>query len=194
VKKHIQPGAIACIATGLLLSALSVPALIYGVRATRAFIAYHRARWRSEGVAPARLLDLCARAHAQYPHNYRLSVLAARTAFAQGQTGDDDRADALLEAAEEWCDTGLEQNSVHTELRELKARLIAYGSEKEAVEYWERYLDWHFWAPVNHAVMVDLSVNAGNLSRAEAALKWLEGSPYHTAAKKRIEEARSQIE
>ena len=194
MKKHIQPGAIACIAGGLLLSLLSVPALIYGVRATRAFPAYHRARWRSEGVASARLLDLCARAHAQYPHNYRLSVLAAKTAFAQGRAGDDDKADALLQAAEDWCDTGLEQNPVNTELREIKARLIAYGSDEEAVEYWERYLDWHFWTPVNHAVMVDLSVNAGNLSRAEAALKWLEGSQYHATAKKRIEEARRETD
>lgn len=192
MKAHAHAGPVVAILAGLLLSALSVPALVYGLHATRAFATYHQAKWRSSGMPPGSLLELCDDAHAQYPHNYRLSTLAAETALAQGLAAGGEEADAFLEMAEDWCDTGLEQNASHPELREMKARLLAYGSHREAVAYWERYLDWHFWEPWNHAVMVDLSVEAGDLARAEAALKWLEGSAHHAAALRQIEEARKQ--
>jgi len=197
VKTRPKPigAAVARIAAGLLVTALCVPALVYALRATGSFVVYHRAKWRSADLTPAAVLELCDRAHALYPHNYRLSILAADTALEAGEAeADFDKADTLLQTAEEWCDTGLAQNDMNVELRSMKARLIAYGSRKEAVAYWERYLDWDFWDPLNHALMVDLSVAAGNLARAEAALRWLKGSQYYSSALKRIEAAREKMD
>jgi hypothetical protein len=193
VNRHLKSvgAAVVCMAVGLSLTALSVPALVYSVRATRAFATYHRVRWRPGDLTPADLLRRCDEAYPLYRHNYRLSLTATDTAFTAGEAeADFDRADMLLQAAEDWCDRGLEENGLHMELRSIKARLIAYGSRKEAVAYWDRYLDWHFWDPMNHALMVDLSVDAGDLARAEAALQWLKGSRYYVPALKRIEAAR----
>ena len=63
-------------------------------------------------------------------------------------------------------------------MRALKARLVSLESPAEAVAYWDEYLDWNFWQPLNHMVMVELAVSAGDFTRASDALKWLKGTSH----------------
>jgi len=175
---------------GLLIFALSLWGALYAVRAARAQQLYHAGKYGAqENATPDSLAAGWNRSYALYPHNYHLCIAAAEkcwySRYVEPNTEDPSRlADASL-----WCDRGLEANFYPSQLRLLKTHLLEKESLPDAAEYWEEYVDWHFWAPYNHAVLVDLYARVGDYTMASDSLERVKGSGHYKEAQEKLREA-----
>ena len=183
---------IAILAAGLLLLVISAVGAVHGVRAGLSQALYRQAKFGAGRDNPRGILRRCAAAHKLYPLNYYACIWAAEQAYyTVGQTRAAESDQRLL-AAQTWCDRGLELNPYRSQLRLLKTRLLARTALPNAIEYWETYVNEHFWEPYNHAVLVDLYARAGRFEDASAALKWVEGSPHYNEARTQLTAAFTQ--
>ncbi|MCX7591089.1 MAG: hypothetical protein N2255_05615 [Kiritimatiellae bacterium] len=173
-----------------LLLVFSGAGVIHGVRAGRAQVLYHDAKYSIAAHEPDGILRRCEVAQKLYPFNYYFHIWAAENAWRAylGAAANEGRT-RWLEAARFWCDTGLACNPYRSELRTLKMRLLAMDSVEEAIRYWRSYLDWHFWEPYNHALMVELYAKAGDFERAVAEMRWVRGSRHYEDARRILDEA-----
>ena len=177
---------------GALLAAIGIFGAVYACRASRAHWLYYGAKYGAHRDDVNAVLGACEAAHRLYPHNYYLCMWAAEQAY-RGRKGLDGEARARrLRAATNWCDAGLALNSRTFKLYYLKAKLMARSDPAAAAAYWARYVDWHFWEPRNHALLVDLYARAGDFELASASLDWVRGSEYDAWARGKLKAAWQQ--
>lgn len=180
------------ICTGAILLAVSVLGIVHGIPASTAFVLYYQAKYGSASDNPRGIFRRCDRAFRLYPRNYYFAMFTARTAYCSSYDVDGDEAKQRLETASRWCKIGLKLNPYKRETRLVKARLLARDSVRDAIAYWEEYVDWHFWEPYNHSVLVELHARAGNFVKATESLKWVKGSEYYEKASRKLSLARQE--
>ncbi|NQU40440.1 MAG: hypothetical protein HQ523_10845 [Lentisphaerae bacterium] len=177
---------------GAFLVAIGIFGCFYSARASRAHLLYQDAKYgvRREDV-PA-VLRACETAHRIYPHNYNFCAWAAEQAYHSRNTVHGEARARRLRAAESWCDVGLALNPFKSQLHLLKARLLEPLHPRAAAAHWARYVEWHFWEPYNHAVLVDLYASAGDFDHAAESLDWVRGSEHYEWALGRVQDAWKQ--
>ena len=167
-------------------------ALCGTVRSVTAAVAhklYFDAKYGAAREDPEGILRRCESAYRLYPHNYHLCAWAVETAHAGRRAAEADALEAFLSAEATWCERGLTLNPYKSGLVMRHAHLVALESPAKGAVLWERYVDWHFWEPWNHFVLVRLYARAGWFDKATASLAWLEGSKYYGQAAGSIKKA-----
>lgn len=168
---------------GMLLLSLAGFGVWYGVRTSHAqglYFASKYGRWKGD---PDKILAAAEAAHARYPHNDELCIWTAETAYYRHLDVPVPAAEALRTAAETWCARGLALNPYASPLRLLDVRLTQRRSLAEAISKWEAYVDWQYWEPYNHAVLVELYARAGRYDDALDSLALIKGRAHHAEAK-----------
>lgn len=174
---------------GVGLVAVGAVGIYHGVRASIAAALYHEAKYGAASRTPEEIFRLCGRAHRLYPYSYAVSQWAADTAWNSRYADGVDTWLKRVEETERWTDRALAQNPYLMNARQMKARLLALYSPTAAVPYWQTFLDWAFWNPEHHFVMVELCLETGDFGGAVAALRWTQGSPFHDIGQREIREA-----
>lgn len=180
------------VAMGMVLLIISVAGVVAGVRAGVAQGLYFQAKYGSARDNPDRIFALCENAYRLYPFNYNFCILAAETAYHTSFNVDRNEAARRRALAERWCSIGLRLNFHRSELRLLKTRLLAPDHLSDAIRYWEAYVDWQFWAPDNHAVLVELYSLSGDFDKALQSLEWVKGTPAYAEANRKLHDAWKQ--
>jgi hypothetical protein len=90
-----------------------------------------------------------------------------------------DRNPGMKADAMRWVDRGLAANPYGWRLNVVKAKLLSDMSPSDAVLFWTRYVEWHYWEPFNQAYLAELSARAGDFGNALEVLRRIEGMPYH---------------
>lgn len=167
---------------GLLLAGLCCLGFIHAVRTAKAQVLYYEAKYGASSLDRSRSLDLCERSRQLYPQNYYLYILAGEGAYHASFEAPAHEAQKLRETATTWCDAGLQYNSYNSQLRFLKVNLLADTDLPAAIAMLEEYVDWNYWSPANHFELVKLYVRSGDLDKAFASCKLLEGRAFYTEA------------
>jgi len=179
---------LAWVSLAVILVILSVAGLAHGIRAVQANALYFQAKYGSQKDNPTAIFALYERAQHGYPYNYNFCILAAESAYYSSFDVDPKEAARRRLLATQWCDTGLKLDVYKSQLRLLKTRLLAMESLPAAIRYWENYVDWEYWAPRNHAVLVEMYSLAGDFDKALQSLALTEGSDvYNDASHKFVE-------
>ncbi|MCE9613011.1 MAG: hypothetical protein K8T26_01960 [Lentisphaerae bacterium] len=173
---------------GLILVAVGLVGTRHGVRAGQAQSLYFRSKYGDWKDSPARIMAAAEQAHQLYPHNDELCIWAAETAYNRRFDGGVE-SPVLLAAAATWTRRGLELNPYARPLRVLDVRMTERRSLPEAIRRWEEFVDWQYWEPGNHALLVELYARAGRYREALASLAVIKGRPYHAEAKRWIAHA-----
>lgn len=178
-----------CLFAGLFLIGLSAFYLVHGARAALAQAIYYQSKFGSTADNTRAVIRRCGAAFNLYTYNYNFCSWSAEKAYesAGEQRGAEQRE--MLEAAETWCDHGLNLNPYKVNLRYLKTVLIAADSLEKAIQYWKKYVEWDFWNPENHEFLLDLYIESGEYEKAGEELKWLEGTGMRKKAQKRLSKA-----
>jgi hypothetical protein len=173
----------------MLMLAVSVPCIFRGIRASVASGLYYQAKYGSARDNLRGILSRCEMAYNFYPYNYYFCIWSAEQSYytAMGLKGRE--RESLLNSAGWWCDIGLRLNRHKSQLRLLKTRLMTERSLPDAVKFWENYVDWHFWEPYNHAVLVELYCMSGDMEKAMDAIRFVKDSKYYDEASMRLSEA-----
>ena len=178
----------AWVSLAAILAVLSAGGLVHGIRAALANTLYFQAKYGSEKDNPVAIFGLYEQAHRWYPFNYNFCILAAETAYYSSFGVDPKEAARRRLLAARWCDTGLQLDSYKSQLRVLRTRLLAMESLPAAIRYWNDYVDWQYWAPCNHAVLVELYSLSGDFDKALESLALIRGSDsYDEASRKFVE-------
>jgi hypothetical protein len=180
------------ICAGVVLAVLAGYGVFYSACSALAYRWYHHAKYGASARDPNAIFRLCEAAHRLYPHNYYFSAWTAEQAYHGRANVTAVEAQRRLGIARYWCSIGLAENRFNSQLRLLKARLLQSESPAKAAEYWQTYVQWQFWDPYNHAVLVEFFVANGDLERAAEALKWVKGSPWYDWAAGLLREAWKQ--
>jgi hypothetical protein len=174
---------------GALLVALGIFGAQYGLRASQAHRLYKHAKYGDGAEDLPRVLRAIEKAHRLYPHNYRFCAFAAERAYQERNTKHGEERERLCRAARNWTDVGLALNRFSGPMQLLHARLLAREAPAAAAASWAKYVQWHFWEPYNHAVLVDLYASAGDFDRASYELDWVKGSEHYEWALGRLRDA-----
>ena len=178
------------IIAGALLCVCSVLMAGYAAKVSLAQQIYHTAKYRlQKDSTPEELSDYWKRSSELYPHNYHLYIFAAENFWYNCDIDTETEDRSRLIAAEMWCNRGLNANYYSSQLRLLKTHLLEKKSVAAAIEYWEDYVDWHFWSPYNHAVLVDLYVKSGDFVHASDSLEWVKKTKYYKKTKQKLDNA-----
>jgi hypothetical protein len=177
---------------GVALAAAAVWGMVQGARAAAAQRAYFTAKYGLPSADYARIIGLCRRGYALYPHNYYGSILAAETAFRAFENRAGPDPETWRRQSRLWCERGLSQNPWRGQLRRLMTRFLWEEDPVGAAAYWETFTEWNFWEPENHALLADLYARLGVFDRADEALYWAQGSGSYDDVRKfvRAEERR----
>ena len=180
---------------GLLLIAIAVFGGVQAVRAGWAQHLYWRVKYGDQRGDVDAILRKGSVAHGVYPYNHNLCMWVAEHALSRAASvGTPAGTDDPYALVQEWCERGLSLNPYPRRMRFIKMYLIRRISPEEALQYWNEYVEWQFWEPYNHAVLVDLYAACGQLVEAEDSLRWVEGSPHFPAAKQRLAQARKGVQ
>ncbi|MDP6491676.1 MAG: hypothetical protein QGH42_13780 [Kiritimatiellia bacterium] len=174
---------------GALLIVLGAYCSHYAWRAARAHWIYKSAKYGPTQDDLSVALRSIERAHRLYPHNYRFCIWAAEQAYTRRSEVGGTERQRRYRAAENWTDVGLALNPFSGPLQLVKARLLQKRDPAAAATGWAKYVEWHFWEPYNHAVLVDLYASAGDFTRAANALDWVKGSEHYEWAMGRLQDA-----
>ncbi|MFC1497371.1 tetratricopeptide repeat protein [Verrucomicrobiota bacterium] len=147
---------------------------------------YFIARHNSYEHNPGSIVRRCEEAYGFYPYNYYFCMLTAETAFNNRFDYNGKELPERIEVLQYWCDKGLTLNPYKRELRTLKRFVLKRESLSSAIKYWENYVEWNFWDPDNHAVLVDLYAQAGNFGRAMESLRLAEKSEHYEKVRKKL--------
>lgn len=172
---------------GAALVLLGVIGLGYSICAGFAHIGVYRLRHGAlgaEGCDMRRALAVAERCHRLYPRNFYLAVWAGPAIAYRDGTGLSPEERHRL--ADLWVSRGLALNPYRRVLRLLRARLMCETSPKAAAEYWEQYVDWHYWDAFNHAMLVEFFAKSGQIVKAMQSLSMTRGSPYYDGAHQEI--------
>jgi hypothetical protein len=176
-------------AVGILLLVASLMGGAYGVRVTFAQMLYHRAKFGAPPRSVASSAELCRRAAALYPWNYRFPTGVAQQAWDRRRDDMDYVIPDRIDLAREFCAAAIALNPFKGDMRLLEARLIAFDSPSRAVACWEKYVDWHYWSAFNQAMLVKFRAAAGDFAGALRALDLLRGRPWHAHAERALRRA-----
>lgn len=177
--------------SGVLLLAVAALGVWHSARASLSYMVYHHAKFTPprEYDRPETVARRCKDAHRFYPYNYYLCIWIAEKCWYARYDIDGSESAGRVELAREWCDRGLALNTRKSQLRLLKTRLLAKRSIREAIDQWRDYVDWHFWEPHNHAVLVELYAEAGDFAGATKSLEWVKGSKHYAEAQLKLHKA-----
>ncbi|MFO7871299.1 MAG: hypothetical protein R6V03_07705 [Kiritimatiellia bacterium] len=174
---------------GVLLSVIGLAGAAHACRSSLAQFMYLNAKYGTRVRDVRGIVRRCRSAHRLYPYNYYFCAFTAERLYRERSGADGSVLADRIELARFWCEEGLDLNPYKRKLRSLKARLLAIESPERAARYWDEFVQWDFWRPSNHAILVDLYVQAGKLAEAARSLKWLEGTKYHDPAAEQIDSA-----
>ena len=169
---------------GAVLVLVGLLGALYSVRAALSLQLYHAVKYGSlsgADASPQAVAEACEDAQTLYPHNYYLSMEVAGRFWPERNVELSER-EAALDVVEQWCDLGLAQNPYPWKLRRAKARLLGQESPDAAADYWQEFVDWQFWKPLNLQILVEYYARAGRLAEASELLPLLEGRPGHDKA------------
>ncbi len=173
-------------AAGIVL--LSVCGAVHAVRAAISYAGYWQIKYGCQATALSLKLDKAQSVYDLYSWNYNLCIWCAENAY-YNRFDSGEEQEEMVSAARKWCNRGLALNPHKSQLRLLKARLIAMKSAEEAAEYWQKYVRWDFWRPYHHAVLAEFYIEAGKFWEASGELMWLEDSKYHDEVSEKIRKA-----
>lgn len=175
---------------GVVLVGLGLLGLARGLTASVSHVLYFTLKFGACAESSPEQVDrLAGLAHAFDPLNSRLCALAAIRAWDGRLDAQGREQESRVERAAFWCDRALRLNPYPSSVRLLKAWLLSRRSAREGAAYWQAYVDWDFWDPSYHAILVDLHVTAGDLDAAVSALRWVAGSPHEALARERVADA-----
>ena len=177
---------------GVFLLTLGFLGLLHAARAAASAWDYYRAHYAAGAATPDEVLRICERAYRQYPANHWLCLWATDVAFHDRDSGSKEHWLRCLDDAERWTGRGLRQNGYDARLREMKARLMVRRRPEEAAAYWRAYLDWAFWSPQNHFVMIELCLAAHDYAGAMESLRCVSGFPMAAEGRALVREAWAQ--
>lgn len=123
-----------------------------------------------------RALGLANAAYRLDPENHNFwSWLADRLAGAY----EADRNPEMKAGAALWAERGLAVNRYGWRVNVVHTKVLAETAPGDALLFWSRYVDWHYWEPFNHAYLSELNARTGDFSKALEVLRRIEGMPYH---------------
>jgi hypothetical protein len=150
---------------------------VYSFRTAMAQGIYHDLKFGTDTVDFDGISDDARVAQHLYPVNYRLCSWVAQQAWDQyAATGESHKMQ--LNEALEWSARAVELNPYPRDIRESRRKSLEETNLAEAITDWSAFVDWNFWDPYNHAVLLELFVKANNLEGAFSELKWVRGTPY----------------
>ncbi len=176
-------------AAGLMLALVGAAGAVHAGRAGSAELLYYRAKYGAWQHDADRGLAAVAKAHARYPWNYQHCIWAAETAFYGGWDEAGNERPGALDTATLWCRRGLDLNPYKSQLVLLDVRLTAYADLAAATRRWEAFVDWNYWDPHNHAVLVELYSRQGLYDKAIAALAMVNDRRLAQDARRHLQEA-----
>ncbi|MCK5849630.1 MAG: hypothetical protein KAH23_01850 [Kiritimatiellae bacterium] len=175
---------------GLFLFVIAVVGIFHGSRAAMAYTIYHDAKFSSVGAyGPEAAARRSEDSYGFYAYNYYLCIWIAERCWYERYDSDGNESSRRVDLARVWCDRGLTLNKRKSQLRLLKTRLLARESLDEALVNWEDYVDWHFWEPYNHAVLVRYYAETGDFAGAVRSLKLIKGRKHYAEAHMAIQKA-----
>ena len=179
---------------GFILVTISALGVVQGVRAGIAQAIHCSIRYGSdsEEVSPEVASQACEKAHRSYPYNYYLCTWISEKAYYNRFDEEGKEIEGRRDIAGAWCARGLALNKRKSQLRLMNTRFIAEKSVPDAIAYWKEYVEWDFWDPYSHAVLVDYYVDVGDLEGATSELEWVKGSPHYKDSSRRLLEAWKQ--
>lgn len=170
----------------MLVLVVSVLGITRGVRASAAYLLYHNSRYGSGNENVRGILSGCATAYRYYPYNYYFTIWAAENAYRQALNAEGREREYFMDAADYWCERGLALNHYKGQLRMIRARLIARDDPAAATDYWQAYVDWHYWEPFNHCALAEFHALAGDFTQAFKALELIKGMDHYEEGLRRI--------
>lgn len=170
-----------------ILILVAIMGFIYSVRATIAQVLYYSAKYGSARNYTDGIIWRAERIKNLYPQHYLAFTYAASSAYRESKNNSL-REKEMKNIAREFCDLALESNPYKRQMRLLDARLIAENNPYAAVEKWKNYLEWAFWDPLNHKLMIEFYLKAGDIASAVESLEFTIGSPYYEQSKQMINE------
>lgn len=173
----------------MIIGVLSASWALNSARAYTAQAMYFDSRFGDARTNVMQIVNDCSLAHELYPYNYYYCWWAAINAYNGHFDVQEPAGERLLSASKQWCDTGLELNFTNPDLRLLKTWLLERDSKQEAVRFWEAYVDWQYWEPVNHAFLAELYADVGDFESAYRELKLIRGFPEETRARAAVKES-----
>jgi hypothetical protein len=151
--------------------------LVYSLRAHSAQWTYHDLKFSGVAIhfeeADGRARD----AQALYPFNYRLCDWMASQAWDRYDSASKTRSTALSDVGD-WTGNAIALNPYPRSICEIRRKYLEETSLTEAIRYWSEFVEWSFWDPYNHAVLLELHVRTRNLDGALSEMKWVRNSPY----------------
>jgi hypothetical protein len=183
----MRPRLTVILASAIIMLAVSVLGVTRGVRASAAYILYHHACYGKGSGSISDILSSSAIAGRHYPYNYYFAIFAAESAYYEAlRTGEGDEREYLMRAADYWCEKGLFLNPYKSQLRIMRARLMAKRDPAAAADYWRDYVDWHYWEPFNHSALAEFYAMAGSFDEAFKALETIKGREHYEDGLRRI--------
>jgi hypothetical protein len=164
----------------------------HGIRAAVAQKVYHEIKYGDlshDEVSPEKVARKSEYSYSLYPFNFNLCIWTAEKAYYNRFDEKGRIMPERLELARLWCERALELNRYRSQIRLLKAHLLAETSLPKAITYWEKYVNWHFWKPHNHVVLVEMYSDNGDFGKALDSLQWVRGSRHYDYARKRLQDA-----
>jgi hypothetical protein len=179
-----RPAAASC------LLILAVAGIVHGVRASASAFFYHRAKYGAPSRDCRAALPLCESAFRLGPRSYAVCLYGTESAFklVLDRRGGE-LPPELIEQLRKWCERGLRLNPHKKQLRFTEMWLESRQSVLAARDSWTRYMEWDFWEPDNHRILLELHLAVGDYSSALDELRWLRHTPLCDGARKRVREA-----
>ena len=181
---------------GPLVLLVSIAGIIHGIHACLAQNLYFRVRYGVLKESDAEsILAACERSYQLYPFNYNLCSIATDVAFLEADRASDQvLRGRLLSDSGKWCERGLALNTYSRDLNLRKAGLLGAGGggASKAAAHWERYTDWQYWNPVNHYILGQMYIWAGELEKAKRCAVLVDKWEYGALLMEAIDDERAR--
>ena len=177
--------------SGVVLLVVGLCGVVRGTRAGLGQFLYYHCKFGWFKQDPDVVFECCEWAHKLYPIDYYFCMWTAEKAYYSSLEPGVHPVwrDRRWRLAGEWCERGLRLNPYKSPLRLLKTRLLAENSLGDAIGYWQRFVEWQFWNPYNHAVLAELYARQGDRGRAEQELGWVKDSKLREESAVKVEAA-----
>lgn len=185
----MKPRLVFLLFSAVILLLISVAGVTRGVGASAAYFLYYQTKYGDVGRDVSRGLASCAIAARYYPYNYYFAIWSSENSYYESLRSEHPDSEYLIRATEYWCSYGLRLNPYRSQLRMMKARLLARSDPAAGAEYWGEYVDWHYWEPFNHCALAEFHAKAGDFNKAFLALEVIKGMEYHQEGLRRVNEA-----
>lgn len=151
----------------------------HSLRAELAQRLYHHIKFGATQPVFDELVSQARLAQDLYPCNYRLCEWVAQKAWEQYAATN---STVPLKDVTEWATAAAGLNPYPRNIREVRRKCFEAESLREAISYWAEFVDWSFWDPYNHAVLLELYVRSGNVEGVLAEMKWVRNTAYASRA------------